>query len=225
MVILEEKSFEELHLLALKTAANIHLQDDVEHGRSIDRYGNVKKFTGDKDSVRIDITQDTRITVHNHPHDYKIPTTFSSDDVYHFIAKKQLLEIITCGYGYYFYLQRGTFSGGAMEVAEGIDRIFAEVPGRVNKEYVKNPENAGKSIKRRVREVNELAENEIHERMGEFLGSKGLSYGKDKLMSMSLVEFGGRRLLVSEDDVKQAYEKYAPETASVSGAAEKTAAE
>ena len=73
--------------------------------------------------------------------------------------------------------------------------------------------------------MNELAENEIHEQMGEFLGSKGLSYGKDKLMGMSLVEFGGRRLLVSEDDVKQAYEKYAPETASVSGAAEKTAAE
>ena len=66
MVITGEKSFEELHSLALTAARNIHLQDEVEHGRSIDKYGTVRKFSGDKDGVYIDVTEDTRIIVHNH---------------------------------------------------------------------------------------------------------------------------------------------------------------
>ena len=65
MVITGEKSFEELHTLALTAARNIHLQDEVEHGRSIDKYGTVRKFSGDKDGVYIDVTEDTRIIVHN----------------------------------------------------------------------------------------------------------------------------------------------------------------
>ena len=199
MVITGEKSFEELHTLALTAARNIHLQDEVEHGRSIDKYGNVRKFTGGEKWVDIDVDENTRITIHNHrqsetgsrltircthpspPQEQKIPETFSGDDVYHFLINKQLCEIIVCGYGYYFYLRRGTFRGREMPVWNEICSIFSRVKDRVLKEYAKDPLNLAKSMKTKEKEVYLLIEEGIHEEVSRYLASKGLSYGRSKL--------------------------------------------
>ena len=181
MVITGEKSFEELHTLALTAARNIHLQSNIEHGRSIDKFGIVRKFAGGEGWVDIDVDENTRITIHNHPQEQKIPETFSGDDVYHFLINKQLCEIIVCGYGYYFYLRRGTFRGREMPVRNEICSIFSRVKDRVLKEYAKDPLNLAKSMKTKEKEVYLLIEEGIHEEVSAYLASKGLSYGRSKL--------------------------------------------
>ena len=181
MVITGEKSFEELHTLALTAARNIHLQDEVEHGRSIDKYGTVRKFSGDKDGVYIDVTEDTRIIVHNHPHEFKAPNTFSGYDVYNFLANKQLCESIVCGYGYYFYLRRGTFTGSPMEVKNSLEKLYQEVIREVGDTYAADPSNQHKSLKCRTKELNILFEAEFHNELAKELGRKGLLYGRVKL--------------------------------------------
>ena len=131
--------------------------------------------------IDIDVDENTRITIHNHPQEQKIPETFSGDDVYHFLINKQLCEIIVCGYGYYFYLRRGSFRGREMPVRNEICSIFSRVKDRVLKEYAKDPLNLAKSMKTKEKEVYLLIEEGIHEEVSAYLASKGLSYGRSKL--------------------------------------------
>lgn len=177
----EEKNFEELHKIALKAARNIHLQDKVEHGRSIDIYGNVEKFAGGCDWVDIAINTNTRMAVHNHPNEYKEPESFSDCDIYHFLSKKYLWEVIVCGYGYYFYLRRGSFNGLSGDVQKDVLKIRAKVKREVKKEYLADERNNNKTIKRKMKELTHAAEARYHEELSTYLREKGLSYGKEKL--------------------------------------------
>ena len=176
-----EKDFETLHKLAVQTARNIHLRSDAEHGRSIDKYGNIIKTVGDDSGVYIEVNQDVRITVHNHPNEYKISEPFSDEDIYRFLTKKHLVEILVCGYGYYYYLRRGNYNGLSIDVRNDVKKLFRETQNRVLKEYTKNIENAVKSYKRGLKEINTLFESEYHKELQKYLNGKGLSYGKVKL--------------------------------------------
>ena len=181
MVTKSEMPFSELHEIAVRTAKNIHLQDSAEHGRTIDKTGNIKKFVGGIDWVIIDINQDTRIAIHNHPNEYKTPETFSDYDIYNFLSRKYLCEIIVCGYGYYFYLRRGTYKGLSMDIKSEVARIRTRVKQKIKKEYLADDSNDSKTLRRRIKEMNVKAERAYHKELCEFLSGKGLSYGRVKL--------------------------------------------
>jgi len=181
MVTKGEKSFSELHEIAVRVAKNIHHCNDSEHGRSIDKYGAVRKFTGDFNGVYIDIIKDTRITVHNHPHKYKIPNTFSDEDIYRLLTKKHLCEIIVCSYGYYFTLRRGSYAGLSMDIRNQVKEMYQEIKIRVIKEWAMNPENSNKYLKTAEREVNSRLEKEYQKELTAYLTSKGLCYEKVKI--------------------------------------------
>ena len=176
-----EKPFLELHKIAVRVAKNIHLSDDVEHGRTIDKYGDVIKYVGGVDWVDIDINQDTRIIIHNHPNEYKTQETFSDYDIYNFLSRKYLCENIVCGYGYYFYLKRGTYEGLSADISSEVVRIRAKVKREVMKEYLADISNDSKTPKVKTKEMNIKAEKKYHNELCVFLSGKGLSYGKVKL--------------------------------------------
>ena len=180
-----EKSFSELHNLAVDVAKNIH-KSNIEHGISIDKYGDIRKFVGDAFGVGISIVTNTRITVHNHPSEYKVSNSFSDLDIYNFLVTEQLCEIIMCSYGYLYFLRRGSYkitSEATMptRISKKAKEIYHSVREKVEKEYPKYPENAEKTLKRATKEMEELLWSEYHKELKEYLTSKGLSYGRVKI--------------------------------------------
>lgn len=176
-----EKSPNSLHAIAVKVAKNIHRMSDAEHGRSIDKFGAVSNYVGSMDEVGIEINEDTRITVHNHVSQFKTQTTFSEYDVYNFVAKKQLIEIIVCCYGYYYYLRRGSYKGTAYHIRTVVKSIYDTIPDKVSKEYYKNRASPDKSLKVMTIELNRRIGEEIHKSLHSHLVTKGLIYGRCKL--------------------------------------------
>ena len=176
-----EMPFSELHKIAVRVAKNIHLCDDVEHGRTIDKYGEIRKFSGDLDGVYIDVVQDTRIIVHNHPHKYKISNTFSYEDIYRFLTKKYLCEIIVSSYGYYYILRRGTYKGLSLEISNHAKELYFEIKDKVIKECSQNPDNRNLPLRTIRKKTNAALELEYHKALKEFLTGKGLSYERCKI--------------------------------------------
>jgi len=176
-----EKSFTDLHNIAIDSAKMIHLKNDVEHGRNIDKYGEISKIVGDSDGVNILINENSRIVVHNHISEYRIPTSFSKEDVFFFLDSPQLLEEIVCCFGYYYYIQRGTYKGSAMAAANVIPRIRTSVSKMALKEFASTYDTTEKSLKVIDRDANLYVENAIHTKMIEEFSKKGLIYGRCKL--------------------------------------------
>jgi len=103
MVKQKEYTQEDLFHIILSKAKLIHSKK-TEWAYTIDHAGNLFGCeTGDKDFV--DVPEDkftsANIILHNHPHEFKEPSSFSGIDVFNLLYYKPK-EIVLCSYGRYF---------------------------------------------------------------------------------------------------------------------------
>ena len=174
--------FSALHEIALKEARKIH-REKVEHAAVIDEMGNVTRIVGNGDEVGIlpHLVSSARIIIHNHPHDFKEPSSFSGDDVYN-LLHYNLDEIIVCGYGCYFYMRKGTCILRSMNVRSDLNRIYKQIDSEMKKVYLPgNRHTDTQSILKDYRTYKVKVESEYHKELRSYSQSKGLSYRRGKL--------------------------------------------
>lgn len=113
------------HELAVMLAKSIQYEkNEVLH--VIDISGNVHKITQNlQNEVTAPESLDavSKITIHNHPSFLKIPMTFSGEDAENLI-KYNLDEILVCGYGYYFVMKRGKYTGSAEMLKRDLIKLY-----------------------------------------------------------------------------------------------------
>ena len=178
---LRERIFSELHEIALDEARRIH-REKVEHAAVIDAAGNVTRCTGDADGVAIPdrLYPAARIIVHNHPHEFKVASSFSGEDVYN-LFQFQLDEIIVCGYGYYFYMRRGEAVVRALDVSAALKRLYRSVEKNTRKRLIEiSTENSG-DLRTRYREYQIETLEAYHQEILVYAAEKKISYGKEML--------------------------------------------
>lgn len=171
--------FSALHEIALKEARKIH-REKVEHGVAIDEYGKVISFGGNENAVDIDVNKSTRITLHNHPHEFKEPSSFSSNDVYN-LLHFGLDEIIVCGYGCVFYMRRGKCMSRAIDVMHQIGKIYKNVELAEKKKFTEISLTDIGNINAHYRKMRIQIERNYHKALKEYASEKGLSYRRVKL--------------------------------------------
>lgn len=171
--------FSELHEIALKEAQKIH-REKVEHGVAIDEYGKVTHFRGNENTVDIDVNESTSIILHNHPHEFKEPSSFSSHDVY-YLLHWGLKEIIVCGYGYIFYMRRGECTSLAIDVMRQIGKIYKNVERAEKKKFTENSLTDSDNISIHYQKMRVQIEQNYHKELKVYAKEEGLSYDKVKL--------------------------------------------
>ena len=149
----------------------------------IDEQGNVTCIVGNGDEVGIlpRLVNTARIIIHNHPHEFKEPSSFSGDDVYN-LLHHNLDEIIVCGYECYFSMRRGTCILRSMDVRSDLNRIYKRIDSRLKKKYLSgNLQTDINSILKDYRSYKRELESEYHQELRSYSLSKGLSYRRGKL--------------------------------------------
>ena len=182
MAISERKKqpFKVLHRIALEKAREIH-ESPIEKLYSIDEYGDCYYAEGDAEKVRPTQAMIERgiIDVHNHPAYLKTPISFSGEDVYTLLESPQKKEIIVSGYGFYFWMRKGTCIKNSAEVCTHINEMREEI--RIN-ELKKIPLNISKKLSRKLFKEH-IINTEIvyHKALAKYAREIGLTYGKAKL--------------------------------------------
>lgn len=173
--------FSALHEIALKEARKIH-REKVEHAAVIDEMGNVTRVVGNGDEVCIPshILKTAKIIIHNHPHEFKEPMTFSAEDIYN-LFRHNLDEIVVCGYGCYFYMRKEACVMLAKDVLIDVRRIYREVEKIQFKRHFGEHNTDPKTARSEYRSYRCDILRECHRRLLAYATEKKLSYKKEKL--------------------------------------------
>jgi len=171
--------FSELHEIAVEEARRIH-NAKVEHGIAIDECGNIIRVVGDFSTVEIKTDRPIIIALHNHPHEFKEPMSFSDIDILN-LSENGLEEIMVCGYGYYFYLRKWD---GMLRIRDVVtaSRKICETAKKQAKHKNFTLYAPGSTTPKALYKAYVIdALRNYHEGLAEFTREKGLSYGKVKL--------------------------------------------
>ena len=142
MVHRTEFTYEDLRKVIMKKAKNLHALT-VEHGYTIECDGEMYAYNNENDGeVRIPLQKIKMavIILHNHPHDYKEPSTFSGEDVFNLLYYKPQ-EIILCSYGMCFTMKNGGCKLLPSEVMHALDKEYKGIDDKLFNKYVRNQNN------------------------------------------------------------------------------------
>lgn len=183
MAISERKKqpFKVLHRIALEKAREIH-ESPIEKLYSIDEYGDCYYAEGDAEEVQPTQTMIERgvIDVHNHPHNLKIPSSFSGDDVFNLLSNPHKKEIIVSGYGIYFWMRRGTCTQAPADVSQYIDNMSSEISDTLFKKLPIHTTKK-KQWRKEFAIYQKNVEIAYHKELVKYTKQIGLSYGKGNL--------------------------------------------
>ena len=183
MVKKPEFTYEDLRNSILKKARTIHSLS-VEHGYTIEGNGEMYSFN-DNDSGGVNFPmkklKSAIIALHNHPHDFKEPSSFSGRDVYNLLYYKPH-EIIVSSYGVCFCMKNGGTTRLPSDVMHALDNKYNEIDTRLFNMYVRNQNNASsRDMKANYKRYAVELEREYRAFLTVYAGENNLLYTEEKL--------------------------------------------
>ena len=177
-----EYTDEQLREILLKKAKDIHNQP-IEHAYTIEQDGIPYKCPAGTDGT-VDIPEEKAktaiIILHNHPHEFKEPSTFSGKDVYNLLYYR-LNEIIVCSYGKYFSMKNAGCPLLSSQVMNLLDKEYKRLNRILYKKYVETAENTPAGIAANYKKYLTELEREYAKYMKQFALEKNLMYFEGEL--------------------------------------------
>lgn len=177
-----EFTYEDLRKVILKKAKNIHTLN-VEHGYTIECDGEMHTYN-DKDGGEVTIPVQkikmATIILHNHPHEFKEPSTFSGLDVYNLLYYKPQ-EIIVCSYGMCFCMKNAGCKHLPSEVMYALDNKYKAITDKLFKKYVVTQNNSQRDMKMNYKQFKVELEQEYRAFLKSYSLENNLLYTEEKL--------------------------------------------
>lgn len=148
MVKKTEFTYEDLRKVIMKKAKNIHTLS-VEHGYTIECDGEIYSYNDDDNGEVNFPLQKIRLAIiilHNHPHEFKEPSTFSGADVYNLLYYKPQ-EIILCSYGMCFTMKDAGCTLLPSDVMHTLDKEYKRIDDKLFNRYISNQNTTPRDMK------------------------------------------------------------------------------
>jgi len=177
-----EYSHDELREKIFDIARKIH-RKKREQVISIECDGKINKFPVGEDGISemdSDKVKMAVIVLHNHPHEFNYPSTFSGLDVFNLLYYR-INEIIVCSYGKYYIMSNNGCKLLGREVKNILDTEYLNIDKRLREKYIniaaKNPD----MIKSGYRDYKINLEIEYNKFLKKFAKENNLKYLEGEL--------------------------------------------
>jgi len=182
MVKMPEFTYDDLRNKILKKAKAIQSLK-AEHGYTIECDGELYSFN-DNDSGGVDFPLKkiklAIIALHNHPHAFKEPSSFSGRDVYNLLYYKPH-EIMVSSYGVCFSMKNNGCKELPSDVMHTLDNKYDEIDNRLFNKYVQNQTNIPRDMKANYKQYAIEIEREYRDFLLSYAKKINLLYTEEKL--------------------------------------------
>ena len=182
MVKKTEFTYDDLRKIILKKAKNIHTLS-VEHGYTIECDGEIYSYNDNDDgeiNIPIQKIKLAVIILHNHPHEFKEPSTFSGADVYNLLYYKPQ-EIVLCSYGMCFTMKDTGCTLLPSEVMHVLDKKYKEITNQLFNKYISNQNNTPREMRENYKRFKVELEQEYRAFLRTYSKKVNLLYTEEKL--------------------------------------------